>query len=527
MTRSKFALRAGAAAVGVLAFTAFAMPAVAADGDVQGEKWSDATGPLHNGDVNHYTVALWNETSDDQNNVYLSDDPDPGLVYVPGSTYVTVAWYTLTEYAFNGGAGFTFINDPVAWDDLPDNAPDPDLGTNYISGGGQWNGIWTEVNDDGNGDTGLVLRYSEDDNNALGFTGNGATAGGVAGPGIIREFDASNAQSLRLDFQSGGDALDAGDNLGVWYSGDGVNWTVAGVVNNSNTEDQLRQFDISGVAGDDTAFIRFGVAEGVVLAANEWWSVDNVIIVGVLEHLDFYDNDPSGNNNLDDGVAGLGSYLINTADAIDLPAAVNFQSGTWYSTLWAEYDMEVDVDQVTPYNTSLYNTAFWWSDTYTTSWSQYPWSDDFAWEPELVMTITSNAPVQAGQPIVVKVTVQHGPNSDGSPVALDAWDVPPGYVAEVFTGDIGNDWLLGDGEVWEWTLTYPAQDSAGAVEFDSTFYGISVNGDQASDVEVSEDLEITVVLADTGAADASLAGIAAALVALGAAGLVVARRREA
>ena len=530
MTRTKFALRAGAAAVGVLAFAAIALPAVAAYGDITGTKSNDASGLLHDGDVVSYTLSLSNTSANPQTNVLVQDDADPGLAYVPQSTFVTVTSYRKTSYVFDGGAGFTSTLNAVAWDDLPDNAPGPDTGTNYSSGSG-WIGNWTEVNDGANdADTGLVRRTASNDNNALGFTGDGATEGGLAGPGIYRQFNAANTVDLRLDFQTGGNNLDDGDDLAVWYSGDGVSWTPAATIGDDNNEDVLRQVDISALAGDSTAYIRFGVAPGVTLAANEVWSVDSVIVLGIFEDVVEKDNVPGG--TYADLANGVVPQIVVSGDAVSLPAPVTPLNGAgdpWVSGLDAEYQMEVDATAIPHWETELVNIGRWYADGNVT-WDTTYSSVFFEYEPEIVMTVTSNGPVQTGQPIVITLTFTHGPGSDGSPVCVDDLDVPAGVTGYSESGDTNSDSCIDDGETWTVVLTYPAQATAGKFPFTAQFTGWSVNSevdDDDVDVTVDGDLEVTVVLADTGASNAGLAGVAAALIALGAAALVVVRRRNA
>lgn len=518
MTRSKFALRAVAAAAGTLAIAALALPAIAADGDVTGTKTNNAGGPLQDGDGVTYTVTLENPTVTAQNDIQSYDGADNGIVYVAGSTEVTVTSYATVT---------------VASDDLPQDGGD--ARTDYDFGTG-WSGNWTEVNDDGDPDLGSIRRQGGVDQNALRIGGETVAPTDAADalanfPGITRAVSAAELagiQGANLTFATSDTGLSGDDRLGVWVSVDGGPYQLAAefadAANNSaravNLDAYLPATDLS---------IRFGTSAGAYAApTTAYWAVDDVVITGVEETVSLYDNDPSGLNNLDDGDAT--SWLTTTTDGIDLPGVVTFNSEPYTSGMVITYDAVIDFDELSGWPTYLENGAFWWSSTYTTSWTQW-WSYvDIDYEPALEATVSSNGPVQAGQPIIITLVLEHSDVSDGSPVCADDFEPVAGYTAIVFTGDSGIEDCLEEGETWTFTITYPGQATAGTFAFAADFTGFSQNEDPEDgdvDVNATGDTDVVVVLADTGTANTGLAGAAAALVALGAAALVVARRRNA
>lgn len=520
MTRTKFAPRAAMGVLGALAIGALALPAFAATNDITGGKSNDSTGPLQHGDSVTYTVALANPSANAQNNLDVDDVMEPGLVYTPNSTVVTGELYSLGQ---------------VALDNLP---VDPDGGahTDYNLGTG-WSGDWTEDNDDAAPATGSVQWNGGIDQNAIRLSGLAAApVDPLDNPGIYRAISPAQLDGLidaELNFVTNDNGVTGDDRLGVWVSTDGGSSWSAPTEFADGGADELRQLDLSPYLPTSSLMLRFGASAGdYATPAAAYWTIDDVDIDGIYGYMYGYDNAVGGYADLLDGTPG---GLIIPADNLHLPAQVTFDSLTYSSWYEITYDATVDTSATVAWDTELENLVRWRSASYggddVNESASYV---DVEYEPEIDVAVSSNGPVQTGQPIIITVAFTHGTGSDGSPVCVDDEETdvtfPAGFTAVNAVPTGGDDDLcLEEGETWTFTITYPGRPSAGTVPFSAELSGYTANAGDGDDfdITVTGSTDVVVVLADTGAANTGLAGVAAALVALGAAALAVARRRNA
>ncbi|MGY0793751.1 peroxidase family protein [Azospirillum argentinense] len=128
-----------------------------------------------------------------------------------------------------------------------------------------WGPDWTESGDGGGAPaTGGQIR----------ITGGALLVGQGDGATITRAVDLSAATSARLSFTANPDNLDAGEQVAVWFSRDGMTFEQIGTIT-GNGPAATMAFDLSGPF-TTTAAIRFVASS--INAGNEFVSIDNLSI---------------------------------------------------------------------------------------------------------------------------------------------------------------------------------------------------------------------------------------------------------
>jgi hypothetical protein len=144
--------------------------------------------------------------------------------------------------------------------------------------------------------------------------------------------------------------------------------------------------------------------------------------------------------------------------------------------------------------------------------------------PDFDIEITDNGPISVGQPLTLTAVVSHSAASDGFPLCNASFQANvPDYAFTLMGGDDG-DGCLEYSEEWTFVHTIPNVTATSGIHgLQAGLFGTGPDGD----FEDVHDVEFTVVLADSGARDATGALVMAlGMISAGAALLYVARRRR-
>ena len=505
-----------AAGFGAIALSAVAVPALAANDDINGSKVALDSGPFYDGDDVEYTIQTDNVSAAVQPNVTMLDTPDPGLVYVPGSTLAVVYNHTF---------------DTVAQDPLDPSGPGS-VHSEYNLGSG-WSTNWVEAHDDGDGNTGAVRFEGGVDQFAIRLSGGTVAPSSAADalqnfPAIIRNVDPAALVGLdaaELSFQTNASNLDGSDKLGVWIARNGGPYVLQTELPNP-AGPGFGLVNLDSLLPATSLSIRLGISAGTYAGpvGSEYFTVDDFLLTGVHSTSKYFDNNPVGLNNLADGTP---AYLILTADNVDLEPQFSFHSSIWQSHLNVWYHMTVDVTAIEGWATSLENLGYWRSTTYDSDYFSTSMEDvDVIYAPVIDWTHDAVGPFNVGEPIIVTFVFQHDPSSDGSLVCPAGLFFPTSVTFLSVTGDTNGDECIDEGEVLTVVVRLPGFPTAGTFTINPEFVAWTANafGDDP-DVDMVEPFDVTVVLAATGPANASAAGISVALIAMGVGMLILVRRR--
>jgi uncharacterized repeat protein (TIGR01451 family) len=189
--------------------------------DLQVSKTSGATDPLYPGDQFTYTVEL--STNDSLSGIAIYDALPDGVSYVAGTSQVVLSDLEVGD-----------IFSTAAYDNN--------------DGKQDWNGSWTEYQDDGSATSGNVLITSGEL-----VLDDRPNSGGA--PGAYRSVDLTGASSATFSFDyRAGDRVDTVDAISVYvYDGDTTTWTLLETITGfSGSTSGSKSYDISGYVSDDT-----------------------------------------------------------------------------------------------------------------------------------------------------------------------------------------------------------------------------------------------------------------------------------
>jgi uncharacterized repeat protein (TIGR01451 family) len=484
--RSATAIGAGVLALALSAV--IALPAAADSDDIEVTKGANVASAAA-GDTVTYTVEvrgsdlvdLANPGETTDTNVRIFDD-------VPDHVTIQSASVTFNEVS----AGFA-----------------THLDIDSYTGGVGWGGAnWIEVNDDGSSGSGEIRSGVA----ALRIRDQAGTS-----PSISRTVNPSGpVRSALITFATAGTPLaptnssDTGvlevsfDGGATWpltqsFTGGGANvWALStsGLAADTITV-RVRPTSV-GTWGTSQALLVSGLA---VTYAYDTSSVTTPLVVA-----DILDGD--GNIDIGSWSVSYAETVILTYDAIIDPVIAD----------------ETIADPTVPtITTELTNNVLITSDDDPTG-EAADYTVTLNRNPAFDIEVTDNGPVSVGQPLTLTAVVSHSAASDGFPLCGANFQANvPDYAFTLMGGDDG-DGCLEYSE--EWTFVHTIPNVTGTSGLHGLQVGLFGDGPDG-DFEEVQDVEFTVVLADSGARDATGALVTAlGMICAGVTLLYLARRRR-
>lgn len=487
-TASKNSRRAiGIVACAIVGSALIVAPASADSDDIDVTKSADVTSTTA-GDTVTYTVEvrgsdlidLENPGETTDTNVSIFDDIPDHMTFVPGSASVT----------------FNEVSAGLAVHLVPDT----------YAGGSGWTGPWVETNDDGDEDTGdlragvltLTMRNPSGDL-----------------PELTRSVDPSGTvRSVAFSFITADFFTGANDQIIAEMSLDGgATWPYSETITGGAGVD-AHSITATGVAAD-TITVRFRVL------TTGTWGVAQAMLVSGISIAYAYDSSSTTTPIADgdaldgDGNISVGAWDVSYAETLIL---------TYQAVVDSVIADETIADPTVPtVTTELTNNVLVTSDDDPTG-EAADLTLPLVRDPDFDIDLSHNGPLQLGQPLTVTAVVSHSDASDGFPLCGAAFQANvPDYEFTLLSGDDG-DGCLEYSE--EWTFVHTIPNMAAAVGLFSVELGLFGEGPDDDTFASVHDLEYTVVLADTGAANTGVLVTSLAFLVSGAAVLFLAAQRR-